>query len=72
MNELSATQTKVLLFISRHPNANAQIAGYGRAPWLSAARALVRRGLAGTYLTGHYYLTDEGKALAVKTLEGKR
>lgn len=42
-----------------------QIAGYGRAAWLSASRALVRRGLVrpGTQ-TGYYALTDEGRTMA--------
>jgi hypothetical protein len=38
-----------------------QVAGYGAAPRLSACRALLGRGLAASYDTGHYFATDAGK-----------
>jgi hypothetical protein len=41
-----------------------QIAGNARGPWLSACRALVRKGLMRTWRTGHYALTDEGQPIA--------
>lgn len=61
-DDLSETQQKMLrILVSR--GGNVQVAGYGRAKWLSAARALMRRGLADSYHTGKYYATDAGKAL---------
>ncbi len=59
---LSAAQEKVLRFLSKDPNRlPRQLAGYGAAPHLSAARALVRKGLvrAGTR-TGYYGITADG------------
>jgi len=57
---LSPTQKRVLLRVSRCPY-DVQLAGYGRAPLLSAARALVRKGLLGSYQTGCFYLTKAGE-----------
>lgn len=59
---LSATQLKVLQRLAKDPNKlPRQLAGYGAAPYLSAARALVRKGLAknGTK-TGYYGITKAG------------
>jgi hypothetical protein len=63
-NVLSPTAIKVMRYVRRHALhscASVQIAAYGRAPWLSACRSLVRRGLmrAGSD-TGHYALTEAG------------
>lgn len=65
MNEiqLSDLQWKMIRYLSREILTSRQIAGYGAAPRISACRALVRRGLAYTYRTGHFGLTTEGKAL---------
>jgi hypothetical protein len=60
---LSRTQRYVLQWLATD-TISVQIAGHGNAPYLSAARALVRRGLAWTYATGHFGLTDKGRALA--------
>jgi hypothetical protein len=59
---LSAAQKKVLLVLSRDPNKlPRQIAGFGAAPYLSAARALVRKGLAKSGAqTGYYGITPAG------------
>ena len=60
---LSETQVKVMRYIRKHDlnDTTEQIAGHGRAPWLSACRALVRRGLARTWRSGYYGLTDAGR-----------
>lgn len=65
MSEISETQLKVMRYIARNATnrTSVQIAGYGRASWLSASGALVRKGLARTWRTGHYALTDDGYAL---------
>lgn len=57
----SEFQTRMLRRLARHNGMSVQIAGHGMAKWLSASRALVRRGLAGTYRLGHYYATDLGR-----------
>jgi hypothetical protein len=61
---LTETQEKVLKLVAKSLNGQRQIAGHGMGPYLSAARALVRKGLLGSYQTGHFYITDEGKAAA--------
>lgn len=60
--DLSPTQRKVLIVLARNQVA-IPLAGKGRAPYLSAARALVRKGLAfaGQH-TGHYGATEAGRA----------
>lgn len=60
--ELSPTQRKVLTVLARNQVA-IPLAGKGRAPYLSAARALVRKGFAyaGAH-TGWYGATDAGRA----------
>jgi len=55
----SAIQETMLRILVKR--GQTQVAGYGRAKWLSAARALVRRGLAFTYRTGHYCPDEAGK-----------
>jgi len=57
---MSPTQERVLRFLAAQSNNSGQIAGYGRAPWLSAAHALQRKGLVNSYRTGRYYLTKAG------------
>ena len=57
--ELSATQIKVLRMLAKS-QCEVQIAGHGMAPYLSAARALVRKGFAKTWNTGKYLATAEG------------
>ena len=64
LEQLSVTQQRVLKWIYREPNrCEVQVAGHGRAPLLSAARALVRKGLARTFNTGRYAATEAGRAL---------
>jgi len=60
--ELSEAQVRVLRFVHRGLNNSRQVAGYGNAGKLSAANALVRKGLLGSYRTGHYYVTNAGEA----------
>ncbi len=62
MSEISKTQMRVLGRMARYPNhLPMQIAGFGMAPQLSAARALVRKGLARAgSKTGHYKITEAG------------
>jgi len=55
----SAIQETMLRILVKR--GQTQVAGYGRAKWLSAARALVRRGLAFTYRTGFYCPDEAGK-----------
>jgi len=69
VSDLSETQKLVMRYIRRHSGnigGHVQIAGNGRAPWLSASRALVRKGLAITYRSGRYALTPEGREIADK------
>ena len=61
--ELSTHQEKVFARLVR-ADCNLQIAGYGRAAHLSAARALVRKGLAMSWLTGYYCITPAGRLYA--------
>ena len=61
--ELSETQYKVLLHLSNFSEEQ-QLAGYRKAKYLSAAHALVRKGLAATFRTGHFKLTERGHQLA--------
>jgi hypothetical protein len=68
---LSPTQQRVLRIVSKAPNGQRQIAGHGMAPFLSAARALVRKGLLRSWQTGHYCITDEGEAY-MKQLESPK
>lgn len=62
---LSPTALKVMRYVYRRPNGKhgctVQIGGHGRAPWLSACRSLVKRGLMhASGRTGHYGLTKAG------------
>lgn len=61
---LSETAVKVMRYVRRNaswPCAPVQVAGYGRAAWLSSCRSLVRRGLMRDGgRTGHYALTEAG------------
>ncbi len=57
---LTKTQLKVLSMVGNSPNGQAQIAGHGMAPLLSAARALVRKDLLGSYETTKFAITNEG------------
>ena len=63
----SETQEKMLRILCSlcKSSYHTQVAGHGRVKWLSAARALVRRGLAATYRTGWYAPTDVGRAWVV-------
>lgn len=56
----SAIQERLLRRLAKE-QTQSQIAGYGMAQWLSAARALERRGLASSYRTGWYYATESGE-----------
>lgn len=60
MHELSVHQQKVFGWLVK-ADTNVQIAGYRRAAQLSAARALVRKGLAHTWRTGFYCLSQQGR-----------
>jgi len=55
----SPTQEQMLRYLVAR--GHTQVAAHGRAPWLSASRALVRRGLANSWRTGWYAPTEEGK-----------
>ncbi len=61
---LSETAVKVMRYVRRNSpwaGATIQIAGNGRAPWLSSCRALVKRGyMHAGHRTGHYGLTEAG------------
>jgi hypothetical protein len=59
--ELSKHQQKLLKWLGAD-QCGRQVAGYGMAKWLSAARALQRRGLADSYRTGSYFVTEKGRA----------
>jgi len=64
---LTETQQRVMRFVygrSSGTRMEVQIAGHGRGPWLSACRALVRKGLMRTWHSGYYGLTDEGLPIA--------
>jgi hypothetical protein len=63
MDILSETQIKVMRYIKRNdPNGcSVQIAGNGRAPWLSACRSLAKRGMVTTWRSGYYKLTEYGE-----------
>lgn len=52
--ELSVTQQKLLRFLKRQPNMQLMAGGYGRVPWLSSARALVRRKILIEYRTSTF------------------
>jgi hypothetical protein len=74
--EIADTQLKVMKHVKSnalHRGTSVQIAGYKRAPYLSACRALVRKGLMFTWNTGKYGLTEGGYiALAEKTEQAAR
>lgn len=61
---LSEHQLKLLKHLATHRDCEVgvKLSGYGQAKWLSVARALKRRGLANSFHTGTYYITDTGKA----------
>lgn len=61
MTPLSPTQSLVLRIVNSGLNGRRQVAGYGAAPKLSAAHALVRKGLLRTHETGIFHITDEGR-----------
>jgi hypothetical protein len=64
--DLSETQQKMLKLLFVHYEKHGtekQIAGYGNAKWLSAGRALTRKGLAGSWRTGYYHITEAGRVL---------
>jgi hypothetical protein len=63
---LSEMMKRTLRMVYRAPNHRRQIAGYGMAPFLSAANALVRRGLLQSYQTGNFYVSDAGKPVAAR------
>lgn len=57
---LSETQRRVARYLSRCPNVYGNIGGHGRAHWVQAAKALVRRGVLGKGTpTSAYFLRDE-------------
>jgi hypothetical protein len=59
--KLSEHQLKLLNHLAAHKDHEVQLAGYGQAKWLSVARALKRRGLANSFHTGKYYITEAGE-----------
>ena len=64
LSSLSDKQQKLLKKLYRHRNySNYQIAGYGNIGEYNSAKALVRKGLAKSYLTGFFYITPAGIAL---------
>ena len=75
LHPLSTHQLKILTYLV-NVGSIVQIAGYGRAGSLSAARALVRKGLASSALrTGYFSATVSGKNhikyLVLLTKKGK-
>jgi len=69
MRELTDIQLKMLKHLYRRKQAGiiyVPIAGYGNAPYLSACRALVRKGLATTYKTGFFDITEAGENLLLE------
>lgn len=57
---MSPTQSKVLRAVAKAPNQHRRFAGHGMAPYLSAARALVRKGkLSASHKNSYFFLTDE-------------
>lgn len=61
-SDLSPTQQRVMRYLAQSVT-EIQVAGKGRAPFLSAANALRRKGFATSYRTGWFKLTDEGRAI---------
>lgn len=59
IEHLSPTQRKVLRIIARAPNHCRQIAGHKAGPLLSAARALVRKGVLGSWRTGYFFIQSD-------------
>lgn len=71
MGDYSDTQRKVMRFVCRNAlnkGSDVQIAGNGRGPWLSACRALVRKGMMKSWHSGKYGLTPEGQPVAEQML----
>lgn len=69
--KLSDAQWRAIRFLSRSQYHDRKVAGYGAAPMISACRALVRKELAFSWTTGHYGLTDAGKALVEEAMMRK-
>jgi hypothetical protein len=61
--ELSPTQQRVLRSVAGAVNGRRQIAGHGMVGFLSAAKALVRKGLLNSWESGIFWITDQGKAV---------
>lgn len=64
IESLSDTQRKVLRMLARVPNMMDGLAGNGRGPILSAARALERKGVLRSYRTSHYAVVSEYHEMA--------
>ena len=63
-SSLSDKQQKLLKKLYRYRNHSSyQVAGYGNIGEYNSAKALVRKGLAESYLTGFFYITPAGIAL---------
>lgn len=70
--ELSEHQLKLLATLDKHYPLEIQLAGYGQAKWLSVARALKRRGLAHSWKTGYYSVTDVGHKMMQDAQSGNK
>jgi hypothetical protein len=65
IDDLSDTQRRALREIAREAMPiNVPMGGHGRGPILSACRALVRRGVLRSHLTGRYTLVDDYREMA--------
>ena len=58
---LSPTQNRILRWAGKAPNGHIIVAGNKQAPFISAARSLVRKGLLIEWKTSHYAITGAGE-----------
>jgi hypothetical protein len=61
VGQISLTQKKVLRWAANEIDGMTTVAGNKQAPYISAARALCRKGLLTEWRTSHYAITDLGK-----------
>lgn len=63
-HSLSNTQQNVVSALTKDMQVGHKISGRNRIHFVSAARALIRKGLVFQHAPGHYELTEAGKQLA--------